>query len=70
MIQVLIEHNHNNLENRQKINQAMIYKTFSCSTQLSMLIKGKCFPILLINVKMPTFVDILTFMSRITFKHL
>ena len=34
------------------------YKTFSCSIQLSM----KFF--LLINVKMPTIVGILTFMSR------
>ena len=34
------------------------YKTFSCSTQLSM----KFF--LHINVKMPTIVGILTFMSR------
>ena len=36
------------------------YKTFSCSTQLSMKF------ILLINVKMSTIVDILTFISRIT----
>ena len=35
------------------------YKTFLCSTQLSMKI------ILLINVKMPTIVGILTFISRI-----
>ena len=35
-----------------------VIKKFSCSTQLSM----KFF--LLINVKMPTTVDILTFMSR------
>ena len=40
-------------ENRYRGN-----KTFSCSTQLSM----KFFP--LINVKMPTIVGILTFMSR------
>ena len=36
-----------------------IIKLFSCSTQLSMKY------ILLINVKMPTFVGILTFISRI-----
>ena len=35
------------------------YKRFSCSTQLSMIF------ILLINVKMPTIVGILTFISRI-----
>ena len=35
------------------------YKTFSCSTQLSTKF------ILLINVKMPTIVDILTFISMI-----
>ena len=35
------------------------YKTFSCSTQLSMKF------ILLINVKMPTIVGILTFISMI-----
>ena len=35
-----------------------VIKLFSCSTQLSMLF------FLLINVKMPTFVGILTFMSR------
>ena len=35
------------------------YETFSCSTQLSMAI------ILLINLKMPTIVDILTFINRI-----
>ena len=36
-----------------------VFKTFSCSTQLSM----KC--ILLLNVKMPTIVGILTFINRI-----
>ena len=36
-----------------------IIKMFSCATQLSMKF------ILLINVKMPTMVGILTFMSRI-----
>ena len=35
-----------------------VIKLFSCSTQLSMII------FLLINVKMPTIVGILTFMSR------
>ena len=58
------------------------YKTFSCSTQLStkfqLLIKTKIPTnalknlsvvvfIMLINVKMPTIVGILTFMSRINF---
>ena len=38
---------------------AKVIKLFSCSTQLSMKF------ILLINVKMPTIVGILTFMSRI-----
>ena len=37
--------------------QARGYKTFSCSTQLSMIV------FLLRNVKMPTIVGILTFMS-------
>ena len=35
-----------------------VIKLFSCSTQLSMK------PFLLLNVKMPTMVGILTFMSR------
>ena len=59
-----------------------VFKLFSCSTQLStkfqLLIKTKimtneevsCFNavfIMLINIKMPTNVGILTFMSRINF---
>ena len=62
-------------------NQVPRLKNFSCSTQLStnfqLLIKKiptneevSCFSdvfILLINVKMPTIVGILTFMSRINF---
>ena len=40
-----------------EMNRTRGYKTFSCSTQLSMKI------FLLINVKMPTFVGILTFMN-------
>ena len=46
----------------KKNNQALMLQNFlSCSTKLSM----KSIP--LINVKMPTVVGILTFMSRITF---
>ena len=41
-----------------------VIKLFSCSTQLSLKF------ILLINVKMPTIVGILTFMSRITYQFL
>ena len=41
-----------------KIQELEVIKLFSCSTQLSMKI------FLLINVKMPTIVGILTFMSR------
>ena len=40
------------------------YKTFSCSTQLSLKF------ILLINVKMPTIVGILTFISRRNYQFL
>ena len=39
-----------------------VIKLFSCSTQLSLKF------ILLINVKMPTIVGILTFMSRINYQ--
>ena len=41
-----------------------VIKLFSCSTQLSLKF------ILLINVKMPTTVGILTFMSRINYQFL
>ena len=44
--------------NDEQANRPQGYKTFSCSTQLSM----KFF--LLINVKMPTIVGVLTFMNR------
>ena len=44
---------------KKKIHGPEVIKLFSCSTQLSMKF------IMLINVKMPTIVGILTFISRI-----
>ena len=46
------------IANKQKPGPEIIKKKNSCSTQLSMKFS------LLINVKMPTIVGILTFMSR------
>ena len=50
--------------NKNKIPGSEVIKLFSCSTQLILKF------ILLINVKMPTIVGVLTFMSRINYQFL
>ena len=52
------------LETTKKTPGPEVIKLFSCSAQLRLKF------ILLINVKMPTIVGILTFMSRINYQNL